>query len=562
MRRLAALASAVLALGSSGCPSSARTIPDGGRGDAGSTAEIPIPDGLILKAALRDPDALWARLQRGAGGPLALLPSTLSGLATALVGAGGPLGVDGHGTSFAAVVARRQGGDGGDDRDAGGVDWVIAMPAAGEARAPAARPDGSFVWELEPGWLVLASDSQTLSSAGPYVARRLPSDCSLASIASFTAIAPASAVAGPVAARLMARWAATRAWLLDSARTEREAHGGRAPDFTDPVAIVDTADALVKACVARLAGAGDVRIEGDAGDDDLRVDVRATPGVASPDFGDGGTMSTVALGDTGPLAELPSGAPLALLVRSNLAQREAFARKLSGAVAYLLASGAPTFEAGVDAATLEWAQATGDWMTLSLAGVGGLNGPGLWIRTPVASDSTSRAGAPRAVHDLFALSKRPPLRTLLEGAFHVGPAVFDPDGGGVSSATFSRVDGGRSPNVPNGHASGSPGAAWSVNQGELSLVVGPEPLRRMVQAAPTPPLQADDPRTARVLSAVGEGVAWALLAQPLRFGRTGAAAPSAPLVVAGGARAGGLWARVDVADELFAEGVRLGGGLF
>jgi hypothetical protein len=166
------------------------------------------------------------------------------------------------------------------------------------------------------------------------------------------------------------------------------------------------------------------------------------------------------------------------------------------------------------------------------------------------------------VHDLFALSKRPPLRTLLEGAFHVGPAVFDPDAGGVSSATFSPVDGGRSPNGPNGHASGSPGAAWSVNQGELSLVVGPEPLRRMSQAAPTPPLQADDPRTARVLSAVGEGVAWALLAQPLRFGRTGAAAPSAPLVVAGGARAGGLWARVDVADELFAEGVRLGGGLF
>jgi hypothetical protein len=550
MRRLWALACAVLALASSGCPSSARTTPDGGRGDAGSIADVPTPEGLILKAALRDPDALWARAQRGAGGPLALLPSTFSGLATALVGADGPLGVDGHATSFAAVVARAE-------RDSG-MGWAIAMPAAGDARAPTARPDASFVWEREPGWLVLASDSQTLASVGPYVARRLPSDASLVSAASFTAIAPASAVAGPVATRLTARWAATRAWLLESARTEREAHGGRAPDFTDPVAIVDTADAMVKACVTRLAGAGDVRIEGDAGDDDLRVDLRATP-TSAPDLGDGGAASADALGDTRPLAELPSDTPLALLVRSSPGPREEFARKLSVTGAYLLASGAPAFEAGMEEAALEWARATGDWMTLSLAGVGGVTGPALWIRTPVASGSNTNGNASRAVHDLFALSKRPPLRTLLEGPLHVGPAVFGPDTGGVSSATFSPVDGRRAPNAPNG----SPGAVWSVEGDRLSLVVGPEPLRRMTQAAaPTPPMQADDARTARVLSAVGEGVAWALLAQPLRFGRTGAAAPSAPFVVAGGARAGGLWARVDVADELFAEGVRLGGGLF
>jgi hypothetical protein len=562
MRRLAALAS-VLALASSGCPSSARTTPDGGRGDAGSIADAPIPDGLIFKAALRDPDALWARVQRGAGGPLALLPSTLSALATALVGADGSLGVDGHATSFAAVVARRQGGDvGGGDREAGGVGWVIAMPAPGDARAPPARPDASFVWEREPGWLVLASDSQTLASAGAYVARRLPSDTSLVSVASFAAIAPASAVAGPVATRLTAAWAATRAWLLDSARTEREAHGGRAPDFTDPVAIVDTVDAVVNDCVGRLVRAGELRIEGDARDDDLRVYVRATPGAASVDLGDGG-LSEDGLGDTRPLAELPSDAPLAVLVRSGLAQRTAFARELSMTVAHLLASDGPRFEAAMGAATLGWAQATGDWMTLSLTGDGGLTGPALWVRTPVASDSSTKASAPRAVRDLFALSKRSPLRTLLEGAFHVGPAVFGPDVGGVSSATFSRVDSAKGPNGPKGDASGSSGAAWSVDGDRLSLVVGPEPFRRMTQAAASAsPTQADDPRTARVLSAVGEGVAWALLAQPLRFGRMGAAAPSAPFVVAGGTRAGGLWGRVDVADELFAEGVRLGGGLF
>jgi hypothetical protein len=69
---------------------------------------------------------------------------------------------------------------------------------------------------------------------------------------------------------------------------------------------------------------------------------------------------------------------------------------------------------------------------------------------------------------------------------------------------------------------------------------------------------ADDARTARVLGGLGDTASFVAVAQPLRFlGAAGLA--SAPLALALGRHGGEPWARLDIADEVIAAGVRLAG---
>ena len=138
-------------------------------------------------------------------------------------------------------------------------------------------------------------------------------------------------------------------------------------------------------------------------------------------------------------------------------------------------------------------------------------------------------------------------------SFGWGPAAFGAPAGGASEATFPRLDG--PAGVPRGFA-------WTVQNGRLDAAVGADPRRLLGESIAPTSILGSAARAARVLSQLGEGVTFALLAEPLRLGRMGSTSPSAPVVVAGGRRAGIAWARVVVADPILTEGVRLGGGLF
>jgi hypothetical protein len=504
----------------SGCHGPPRALPDGGA----SPAEIPTPEGLLIKVAVRDPDAMWGRLQRGAGGALALLPPEVGAIAASMLGPDVPFAadIDGHATSYAAVVARR------DSTDA--VAWSLAMPLAGEGTA---RGDagGAGVWAREPGWLVVASDAAALASIGPYVTHRLPSDASLASGAPVNAVMPAAAVDGFVASAASERWAGARAWLRERARTEREAHGGRAPDFGDPDAIVDLIDGAVVAGLARLAQAGDVRIEGDAGDGDVALEV-TTP--VTPD--DAGVS-----GDATPLASVGGDAAIALLLRSGMDDRVARARDASDAVARVFRIEDDPSRAAVSAAFDGWARAQGDWVTLAPLPAG--DARAFMVRTPSESAVASR----RAAHDVLALARLPAIRRLLRGWLDLRLARF-----GATATEGEAVFADRS--GPSGRA---PAVAWTVADGQLSLAAGNDP--HGLLEAPLGPLDA---RAAGLVAGVGDGVTFAVLAQPLRLGRLGALGRSAPVLVAGGRRGATAWLRVDLADAILTEGVRLGGGLF
>ncbi len=565
MRRFVGPACAIAVAGVA-CRTGPRpSIPDAGESRAGGEA-IAAPGGLLLEASLRDPDGAWSRLQQGAGGAFAVLPPTLGQLACAWLGLDEALGalVDGHATAYAVAVERPRAGD---------IGWALAlrltesgarrmaMPmAAGEAGFSERVERGMHVFTrtdpplpaaigIAQGWLVVARDGHDLLESGPYVVGTLAARESRAASASLVAIAPHDALVGPIAAALSSSWQAARAWLLEQGRSERARHRGRSPDFADPEAIVAVLEQAAEGPLATIAGARALRIEAETGADDVTVDVRAIPG----DVGDASASverdasASTSLGDARPLGEAPADSSLALLVRDDVDDRVAAAQGATAALGQVLGSRLSDLEAHqVDAALEAWSRSRGDWMVVGLGGADGADGApaeAFWLRAPVASEAI----ASRAIRQVLELSRLPPIRAPMAEWLHRLPAVFGP--GETGAATFPPV--GDEPRPPKA------GAAWEVRGGVVTIAVGTLPLPRLAVLTSSGSKWADDARTARVLSALGDSTRFAALAQPLRLAGAGGPVASAPLALAWGRQGADPWARLDVADELVAAGVRL-----
>jgi hypothetical protein len=507
---------------------------------------------MVVAAALRDPDAAWSRLQHGAGGLIALLPPKLGDVLCSALGLDRNLGavLDGHAAAYAVVVQRTP------EAGAGDLGWVVAMPLTEEgvrrvaAMPPSALPAGivehaaaglrilrradaplAVAVAIADRWILVARDERDLLDSGPYVTRTLPSDGSLASNASLMARAPHDAL-GSLASWLSSTWDATRSWLLQQERSERERHGGRHADFGDPEVIVETLEASLQRCLASIAAARELRLEVDTGSDDLTLEVRAKTDALGLD-------ASSAESGVEPLADVPADTPLALLVRAEADERSGTARDLSTTLVQVLGNRAREDDArAIETALDDWARARGDWMALGLT----RDADGLWVRTPARADTGSLA-----VREVLALSQLPALRAPLEDWLRRRPAAFAPPAGTTSLALF--------PPAGGGHPTATVGVAWSTNVSMLTIGAGVRPLERLAEATSPGSTWGDDARMARVLAGLGHGARFAALAQPLRWRALQSA--SAPAGFAWGLCGGDPCVRVDVADELLAAGVRL-----
>jgi len=388
-------------------------------------------------------------------------------------------------------------------------------------------------------WLVVARDEADLERLGPYAWRTMPTRPAPASPASIVAMVPAAAIAGTLASRLSSQWRQARAWLSDRDREQRASHGGRAPDFGDPQAILAAADTVVKRRVALLAGARGASVEIEAGDADVSVELRLQPG---PDEAGAGVVASMHPGDARPLAEGPGDAVAGVLVRDDAATRAGDARELEAALAEALAPRVTAADSrALSTALDDWAASRGDWIAAGVAW--GPQARGVWMRTP------ADAGA-RAVREMVDLLHRPafgdpPKRQLGLHPPTVGPASI----AGLPDATLANL--------------GPLGIAWAPHDGQLLVAAGDHaPQLLGSEASPTSHL-GDDARVARALSAVGANATFVLLAMPLRLdaAKAGTDAARAPAVIAWGRRDADAWLRADVADELLREIVRLQAGL-
>jgi hypothetical protein len=209
------------------------------------------------------------------------------------------------------------------------------------------------------------------------------------------------------------------------------------------------------------------------------------------------------------------------------------------------------------AAVTDWVHARGDWWTGALAWGPADSARGVWLRTPAASPDASS----RAVRELVDLTHRRALQELLAGSLHLSPgavrSVDAPPVGKASLATFSDPTAGGS-RKPEGVL----GVAWGVHDGELLVAAGAAaPQLLSAEAAPTRKV-GDDPRAARALLALGQRATFAVFAEPLRLDPArGEPDAASPAVFAWGRKGDGVWARLELADLLLRELLRLKAGL-
>jgi hypothetical protein len=556
----------LLALAVPACGSCGSRTPGAGAAEASVASAfppVPQPDGLVAEGWVRAPDALWSRVQNGVSGAVALLPPDVGNLVCAAVGLDAKLApfVDGKAAASYFVAA---------DAPGEALAWAAAIPLkdvqgaralllGSDASAYTARTESGMqvlarsdkpleaaaaIAVAGQAWLVVARNDADLARLGPYAWRTMPTLAAPDTSAAVVAQVPASALAGPLASRMRARWAEARQWLEDADREQRDRHAGRAPDFGDPRAIVSSLDALVQRRIALVAQGRGARVEADAGENDVHVDVRLQPGAAEAGAD---LVTAMRTGDERPLVALPADTLFAVLSRSDASSRAEDAIDTKAALAGALGEKAkPDDRRAIERTIDDWTAARGDWMTGAVAWG---SERGLLMRTP-----SSDAGT-KAVRGWIDLARRPVLGEPLRSLLQLGPPTVTttsvPDVTDASLATFA---------LPKGPALG---IAWGMRDGELLVTAGEHAPRLLgTEATPTARL-GDDPRVAAALAALGNDASFTLVTEPLRLDSTRGASheAAAALVFAWGRRGGDAWARVDAADELLRELVRMKAGL-
>ncbi|WP_394837820.1 hypothetical protein LVJ94_12990 [Pendulispora rubella] len=500
--------------------------------DAAASIEppVPAPDGLLAEAVVIDPNASWGKVQRGTGGALALMPMTLGGLLTSLASLDPGLGpeIDGTAPAFGVLAAGPSGPEGPlsyamavrllDERrtrgtlfegqnpryaphDAAG--FTVLGAKAGAAATPAMP---AAVAVARGGFLVVARTEADLTRLGPYVTRTLPAKPPPSG--SIAIDVPRAAFTGPFGPYLTSLWSQFRTDMEQKDARMREAHGGKAPDFGDPRAIVEMSDAFVKGKLGILGDLERAHFVVDPSEEGLRIAGTFTP--ASPDGPAAQTVRAMHAGDATPLLDVPKASATALLLRSDAKERQEGAHDATGAVVKALgdridADGRDKLER----ALADWSKGRGD--VLSVAWVGS----GLLLRAP-ATDAES---ASRAVRGLVALADKPafkgPLETFLQVRQVTTSQVDVPGLGKVEQALLTRAE----PKDPKAKTAALPkkaGIAWTVHGGtsgapQIEVAAAEDPAAVLREIAESSGKAGEDADFAGAVKRLGSDVSLALV---------------------------------------------------
>ena len=544
-------------LGAAACHSAPK---DGPGPSATTLAAVAPPSALIAEGVLATPDLTWQRLQRGGGGGAGLLPTTLGGLLAGALGFDAKLGGEIEGGSPAYVVIAG---------DAASPSWLLAARLVEDRRArplfegkgaifvahdaggdvlslsaPGKPPPHGLACGIAPGgWFVFASSIAALGELAPYATRTLPSKLG-AGHESVGIDVARSAIEGSVASALSSAWDAAQRSMLANDEALRQAHGGRAPDYGDPRAIMTTADAWVQKRLAALRDVEGAHVGADVTEGDVRVTFTAAPAT------DAGPASIVlgALqpGDVAPLGRLPRETLAGLLTREPAAAHAQDAADLEATVTSTLGARLSLDEQRrLHAAIDDWAEARGEWATFGVAFTPTDRAAVVDIQ---ATDAPRLARSVRESVDLFA--RVPAIHEPLAAWLHarsvaIGAAPI-PGGGHASTATLSTE---ARPLV----------LAWTSNgvsgpDADVKLSLGTAPLPFLAPALPGTTL-ADDPELRALFASLGP-VAGAVVVQPQRLPgcvATGGAVvawgtrPSSPGAASGSKDA--LWATLAASDS-------------
>jgi hypothetical protein len=572
MKLLRVLVAAAFAAGALGCRKEKAEAGDAVV--AAAEPPVPAPEGILGEGIVAAPNGTWGRVQRGVGGALGIMPSTLGGLVCALSGIDPTLGPEIDGVApayftlagdpanpaFALAVrlvdprrARLLLADGENAR------YTARELAGMTLLAPKGGGSGAAIALTPGGFLVLGRETGDLEKLAPYTYRTLPTRPVPESAVAIDV--PGAVVGGALRAALAGQWGSFKAEKLDQDAHMRAQHGGRAPDFGDPRALMESLDAAVQRRLALLGDVKSARITLDVGDDDLRAAVALTP--ASADGPAAKALAAMRPGDVAPLLTAPGDSPMALVWRDDAAARESDAADIEAALVQVLGPRLPADDAKkVHTALGDWAKGRGDWLSFAVAW--GASGRGLIARGAASSPDVLARG----VREALELTRLPPfhepLRSLLQVRDVTFHALEGSDGKG-SVATFA-VDPREKP--AKGGAAAPPGkpekigVAWTTTPAsELRLAIAEDAPALLASSARPGRTLADDRAFAGVMDPLRDGVTLAIAAQPLRLDPARASMPTAPLVLAWGRKGGALWGYADVSDLIVREVLRARMGL-
>jgi hypothetical protein len=561
-------ASLALLWGGAGCGFLSGCHAKANEGDVarGPLAPVAAPAALIVEGVVATPDATWQRFQHGVGGGAGLLPTTLGGIVCAATGLDARLGAEITGASPAYLVAAGDPASPGwllamrlveerrarplfegasaifDARDAG--PGVVELSARGKASVLSGAAGSAVVAIAPGGWLVLGSTADALQELAPYATRTLATKGATGTgtgTSSITLDVPRWALAGSLAEALGTGWGDAEHAMLEDDRALREAHGGRAPDFGDPRAIMTVLDAWMQKKLAALRDLRGLHVAIDVGENGVSAVVTAPP--ASANGAASEIVGALLSSDSAPLARLPRETVLALFLSNgaNADARAGDAAEVETALVTTLGTRlTPADAKRVHVALDDWYGARGDWATLGLT----MTPTDRGVVADVATSDPARAS--RGVREaLDLLAHVPAIREPFGAWLHVRDIKLGgadlPGGGRASVASFTTDQPSPfalawTPASPAASAALHPGDA-----GDLKLALGAAPLPLI---APVQPGGTLGP------------VAGAIVAQP---GRSPGCNATGGIVLAWGTRAGqagqagqadlSLWATVAASDS-------------
>ncbi len=547
-----------------GCSSCHKEVP---AGESVATtlaveAPVPAPEGFLGDLVVPAPDVTWGKLQRGIGGAMALFPATTGALICALAGIDPSLGseIDGASPVYAAFAQGHA-----DDHDDLAFAFAVKLVEPRRAQTVlvdaegaryAAKEEGGMT-VLSPkggaslrtaiaiargGYLIVAGKAEDLLRLGPYVHRTVPTRVLPPSSALLEI--PHLALAGTVKSTLLANWAAFRTEKEQQDTEMRKAHGGRAPDFADPKAILAILDGLVQTRVALLADLERAKLAVDVGDADVKAELTLVP--MSGDGPASQLVSSMHPGDARRVLDAPSDSLLAISTRGAAVDRAGTARDFEEALAKALGErlGAED-QKKVHTAVADWSKGRGDELTGWL--VDG-KPKGLVVRTP----ATDPESASRAIHEAAALLATPAFKEPLKTFLQIEGVTF----GASEVAGLGKVD--LATLVFAKQQSSKLGFAWLTGKAkDVSLAFSDDPASLLASGSSPKQKLGDDAQISAAITALGADTTFALVAQPLVLEQT---ATPAPLVFGWGRRGANLWAQIELSDLLARAAMKRAGG--
>lgn len=529
----------VLFFVAAGCHKAAPAPPDA----AVVLTPVAAPQGRVADVVVSTPDATWSKLQRGIGGPLGLLPGSFGGLVCALTGidlarsgemdGASPafvvIALDGTTFTFASAVKLK---DARHTRDvlADAEDARFTPRSSGAITV--LDPKGGATLPLsiglvEGGYLLFARDEASLTRLGPYAYRTLPTHALPDS--AFYLEAPHDALAGPLHETAARSWGQLRDAALRNDDDQRAQHGGRAPDYGDPRAIVQAFDTPMQHLFAFMADLDVARLAIKVLADDLEAVITVVPSAGGGPSG--AVLAALATGDAAPLGTLPKDTVVGLISRDDVTHRQDDAKKLTAGVAGGFGDRLPPGDRKkLEAAMNDWANVRGDWLVAGL--VWGAE-PSLVGRTRTADVALAK----KTMREIVELTGLPAIQEPLQAQLGIGKGGFalGSDGAGFDVAAFVRESRGPKGVVPRPNLT----VLWHADGDELELATGntSEGAKTLVSDRRL----GEDALVMNEIKAIEGNATFALLARPFIL----ASPPDgSPVSVAWGRKGADGWGRV------------------